>query len=185
MRTFIAIELDTQIKKALEHLIAKLKSSPCDVRWVKPQGMHLTLKFLGKVTAEMTFEVAKVMDSVCKKYPAFPLKLDGTGTFPPGSRRPRVVWVGVQTNNILLNLQKELEGEMAKIHFPPEKRTYRPHLTLGRIKSGHGLLPLIGQLESENKSEFGSMTVDEIILYESTLKPTGAEYTKISVSRLS
>jgi 2'-5' RNA ligase len=185
MRAFIAIELDPQIKKSLGQLVAKLNAKKCNVRWVKSPGMHLTLKFLGEVSSEKVLEVINVMHSVCKKYKAFPLKLAGTGTFPPGLRKPRVVWVGVDANKSLLHLQKELEEELAKISFPSEKRSYHPHLTLGRVKSGDGLSSLVDELENERGSEFGEMTVDEVVLFKSTLKPSGAEYTHISSSRLS
>ena len=146
--------------------------------------MHLTLKFLGEISPEKISEITKIMDSVCEKHQPFPLRLESTGTFPPDSKKPRVVWVGVQSSEVILSLQQELEHELVKINFPPEKRRYRPHLTLGRVKSYQGLPPLLKLLENDRKSEFGRMEVNELSLFKSTLKPTGAEYTKVSVSKL-
>lgn len=184
MRTFIAISLDNEIKNHLEQLIAKLKACQCHVRWVNANGMHLTLKFLGDVSSEKIPEISKVMDLVCEGYQAFPLELGGTGTFPPSSKKPRVVWVGVKSNDSLFSLQKELEDELSEIDFPKEKRTYSPHLTLGRIKSSQDMSLLLSLLESERESGFGRMQVNVLTLFESTLKPTGAEYTKVNTSRL-
>lgn len=185
MRTFIAVSLDNEIKNHLAQLVAKLKTCQCHARWIKADGMHLTLKFLGDVPSEKVPKISKVMDSVCERYQAFPLELGGTGTFPTGSKKPRVVWVGVKSNDSLLSLQKELEDELAKIDFPKERRTYSPHLTLGRIKSSQDMSLLLSLLESEREFEFGRMQVNALTLFESTLKPTGAEYTIVTTSRLS
>lgn len=184
MRTFVAIELDTGIKDSLSALIRELDTAGRSIRWVKPHGMHLTLKFLGEVSQDKINEVESVLGNIAKDYPAFPLNLAGTGTFPPGARFPRVVWVGIGENETLRMIQIRVENELEKIHFPREKRKFHPHLTLGRVKGPQNLETTLKTLAQYKEADFGGMTVNKITLFKSTLKPSGAEYTILSEHRL-
>jgi 2'-5' RNA ligase len=180
MRTFIAIDLDEEIKKNISELLRKLDRGSKNIKWVKPQGMHLTLKFLGEVTKERICEVETVLKNIAKEYRPFPLDLMGTGVFPPGSQSPRILWLGVRQSDTLIEIQSSLENKLEKLHFPKEKRTYHPHLTLGRVKIPHHLESILSILDQHRENEFGHMTVSRLTLFLSTLKPTGAEYTKLS-----
>ena len=180
MRSFIAIELDPTIKDAILAFIQKLDASAPNIRWVQPQGMHLTLKFLGEVAENKITEIRSVLDKIAKEYTRFPLSLKGTGTFPPTAPIPRVVWIGIEENQSLQNIQVRVENELHKIRFPREKRNYHPHLTLGRVKGPQNIETVIGKLSQNKQSDFGEMTVSKITLFKSTLKPTGAEYTIVS-----
>jgi 2'-5' RNA ligase len=180
MRTFIAIELDKTIKVTLSALIQKLDTGGRNIRWIKSQGMHLTLKFLGEVSEDKITEVKTVLGSIAKDYSRFPLSLKGTGTFPPAARIPRVVWIGIEKNEFLQNIQARVENELHNIRFPKEKRTYHPHLTLGRVKGPQNIETVMETLNQYKETEFGGMTVNKITLFKSTLKPTGAEYTILS-----
>lgn len=180
MRTFVAIELDKTIKDTLSALIQKLETGGSNIRWVKPQGMHLTLKFLGEVSADKITEVKAVLGSIAKDYSRFPLSLKGTGIFPPAARVPRVVWIGLEKNESLQNIQARVENELHNIQFPREKREYHSHLTLGRVKGPQNLETVMGTLNQYKETEFGGMNVNKITLFKSTLKPTGAEYTILS-----
>jgi len=180
MRTFIAIDLDETIKNAISEFIRKLDRGDKNIRWIKPQGMHLTLKFLGDITKEKMAGIQTVLNKITKGHPPFQLNLEGTGTFPPGKKNPRVLWIGVKENRTLLEIQSRLENELEKLHFPREQRKYHPHLTLGRVKNPYHLESVLCILDKNKEKEFGDMTVSQITLFLSTLKPTGAEYTKLS-----
>ena len=180
MRTFIAIELDNTIKDNVSELIQKLDTGGRNIRWVKPQGMHLTLKFLGDVSEDKNTKVKSVLGSIATDYSRFPLSLKGTGTFPPAARIPRVVWIGIEKNEFLQNIQDRVEKELHNIRFPKEKRKYFPHLTLGRVKGLQNIETIMETLNQYKEAEFGGMTVNKITLFKSTLKPTGAEYAILS-----
>ena len=184
MRTFVAIELDKKIKDSLSALIRKLDTAGRNVRWVESQGMHLTLKFLGEISQDKITEVESVLGNIAKDYPPFQLSFTGTGTFPPGARVPRIVWVGVGKNETLQMIQARVENELQKIHFPREKRKFHPHLTFGRVKGPQNLETVIRTLNQYKEVDFGGMTVNRISLFKSTLKPSGAEYTILSEHRL-
>jgi 2'-5' RNA ligase len=180
MRTFIAIELDQTIKDALSALINKLDSCGRNIRWVKPQGMHLTLKFLGEVSEDKIQEIQSVLGRMVKDYSRFQLRLKETGTFPPEARIPRVLWIGIEENASLQKIQTRLENELHKIRFPKEKRKFHPHLTLGRVKGSQNLETVMEILGRHKQDEFGKMTVNRVTLFKSTLRPSGAEYTILS-----
>jgi 2'-5' RNA ligase len=180
MRTFIAIDLDEEIKKAISEFIQKLDRGDKHIRWIKPQGMHLTLKFLGDITKEKISDVESALSKTVKDHRPFQLSMKGTGTFPPGKKFPRVLWIGVEENNTLEEIQSRLESDLERLHYPREKRKYHPHLTLGRVKIPYHLESVLALLDKNKEREFGDMSVNRITLFLSTLKPTGAEYTKLS-----
>ena len=180
MRTFIAIDFDDEIKDTISSLIQKWDTGDRNIRWVKNQGMHLTLKFLGEVSEDKTTEVKSVLANIAKDYPSFRLSLKGMGSFPPGTRHPRVIWIGIEMNEPLQNIQTRLENELHKIRFPKEKRKFHPHLTLGRVKGTQNLGTVMESLDQHKEAHFGRMTVNTITFFKSTLKPTGAEYTILS-----
>jgi 2'-5' RNA ligase len=180
MRTFIAIELETNIKNNLSEFIRQMDQKTRSVRWVNSQGMHLTLKFLGETAEKKVAPVRSALDLAVKDYAPFPLSLKGTGCFPPKAKFPRVLWVGVEPNETLLGLQTRLENEMEKLGYPKEKREFLPHLTLGRCKKPQELGPVLSILQEQEKRAFGKMMVDKITFFQSVLKPTGAEYRVLS-----
>ncbi len=184
MRAFIAIDLDEAIKSGLLRLIEALRKTGKGMRWVSWSGLHLTLKFLGEITEEQSLEVREALKRTARNHHPFSLRLQGTGYFPPGSKNPRVLWVGVQEETGLRALQEELETEMEKLGFAKEERKFHPHLTLGRVKSPSGLPETLAELEKERESEFGEMRVHMITFFQSILKPAGAEYTVISEAKL-
>jgi|Deesub1362B_J571_1020462.scaffolds.fasta_scaffold00006_264 2'-5' RNA ligase len=179
MRTFIAIELDEHLKTILSSYIRELEKSKTKVRWVKPTGMHLTLKFLGEIDQAKADRVIQELKETVRKYSRFPLDLCGTGTFPPGSRHPRVIWIGIKKDPTLMALACEIEDKMVQLGFPREKREFIPHLTLGRVKSQAGIGALLSRLKEDEDKPFGQMEVTGITFFQSTLKPTGAEYTPL------
>lgn len=180
MRTFVAIDLDDKIKKNISQFITKLDFYKPNVRWIKEQGMHLTLKFIGEIPEKKASDIRSVLMNLSQKQEPFPLKLVGTGMFPPRSRNPRILWVGVEENQGLMSVQKEVESLLEKLSIPRERRKFSPHLTLGRVKSSHNIKPVLDELSRNKDTEFGRMDVERITFFRSTLKPTGAEYSTLA-----
>jgi 2'-5' RNA ligase len=180
MRTFIAIDLDPEIKKTLSLLVDELDEGHRNIRWVKHQGMHLTLKFLGEIGREKVPEIENILRTISKRYGTFSLKFKGTGSFPPGMKNPRVLWVGIEEQETLAALQSQLEGELEKLGFPRERRKFHAHLTLGRVKSLSNIKETLSLLEKYRDRNFGEMKADKISFIQSILKPTGAEYNVLS-----
>jgi 2'-5' RNA ligase len=189
IRTFIAIELDETINAALTDLQEQLKAKvPRDsVRWVRPEGIHLTLKFLGDVPVSRIEVVEQALNQACVGFPAFSFSVGELGCFP-NPRRPRVVWVGVQEESgTLKRLQKAVEDEMAKLGFAPEGRRFHAHLTLGRTqrRASSGDVRRLGQLvEEADVGEVGQMEARAVSLIKSDLRPAGAVYTQLAEARL-
>jgi 2'-5' RNA ligase len=176
VRTFIALELSSEIKNELTRLVQKLAPLTRNVRWVRFEGMHLTLKFLGEISEAQAGGVTAVLEACCRGKSPISLSVMGTGWFPAGSRSPRVLWVGLEAGPELASLQSGIESALAREGFPPEGRDFRPHLTLGRVKSPQGLLPVLNEIEKAKSLEFGRMTVSQVTFFQSRLKPEGAEY---------
>ncbi len=183
MRAFIACDLDKSLKEKLEELICRLRRRGGDIRWVKPEGMHLTLKFLGEIGEETAVKVKNALGVLASRHKPFRLNFQGTGTFPPG-HKARVLWVGIKESPDLKALQEDLEREMEGLGFPSEERGFHPHLTLGRVKSSLGLGPVIQEFEKEAAAIFGETEVLRLTFFQSTLKPTGAEYSILGEYRL-
>jgi len=185
MRTFIAIDLDPEIKKALADFLSRLKKNgPKNISWVQEKGMHLTLKFLGEIEDAQAAPIVELLGRISGKYERFPMVIRGTGYFPPNPRYLRVIWVGAEDQPVLLTVQREIESELEKLGFPREKRAFHPHLTLGRVRAPVGLNPVLEELQKNKDTLFGEMRVRKITFFRSQLRPTGAEYTVLAEADL-
>lgn len=183
MRTFIAIDLDPEIKRTLSLLVDELSVQDKErrsVKWIRKEGMHLTLKFLGEIKKEEVLQIENALKNTVKKFSPFSLKVKGSGSFPAGKKSPRVFWVGIEEEKSLKALQSLIEDEMEKLGFPKERRVFHPHLTLGRVKIFSSLGPILAQLDTYKERYFGEMLVKRITFFRSILKPTGAEYSILS-----
>jgi 2'-5' RNA ligase len=189
LRTFIAIELPAEILRLMEQAQAQLKAAapPRSVRWVHVGGVHLTLKFLGQVPISQLDAITRAMSAAAQNVAPFTVTVGGVGCFPT-PKRPRVVWIGVSEPTGGLNsLQRAVESAISPLGYPPEDRGFQPHLTLGRV--AHDALPddikRLGQaITVAEVGTLGQITVREIALIKSDLKPTGAEYTLLQRARL-
>lgn len=175
MRTFIAIDLEAEIKKKLLALIQELEATRAAIRWVQPGGLHLTLKFLGEIDEAQAARVKAVLTAAAGHHAAFPLRLEGTGIFP-GERNPRILWAGFAAEPKLIALQTELEKALESEGFAREERAFSPHLTLGRVKGSERIKNAVAELAKHCQEPFGAMTVRKVALFESRLHPEGAEY---------
>lgn len=179
MRSFIAIELPETITSALSSLQQELKQCGADVRWVRPEGIHLTLKFLGEVEDKDVAGIVKMIEGTCMRYRAFNLEIKGTGVFP-NKKSPRVLWVSVYGNETFMELQREIEDGMASMGFEKENRRFSPHLTLGRFRSLRWKETLLDKIELNKDTKFGTMDIKSVSLMQSDLSPAGAKYTRVA-----
>lgn len=184
MRTFIAIELGKEIKDKLSQIQEELKSAQGDISWVRPENIHLTLKFLGELEEAKIPEILHCLKELASKITPFIIRISGTGAFP-GLKSPRVVWVGVKEDTgELARLAKTIENDLAKLGFPKENREFSSHLTLGRLRSGRNKDRLIQKLEKIKVLEL-TQRISSITLFKSLLQPTGAIYQGLSEISLS
>ncbi len=184
IRSFIAIELSLPVKTKIEDIQRKLKSSASDVRWVRTESIHLTLKFLGTIEEEQIPEITGSIEQCCTASVPFALTVHTLGVFP-SEKNPRVIWIGAEdSTGTLARLQQGLEKKLSTIGCKEEKRPFSPHLTLGRIKSPKGKKELMQRLAEHINCECGTLAAQEICLFKSDLRPGGAIHTKLRTFQL-
>jgi 2'-5' RNA ligase len=179
LRSFIAIELPDLVKLALAALQLDLKKCGADIRWVKSENIHLTLKFLGNVDGKKIENIVKHMEGACADYSNFNLEISGAGVFP-NIRSPRIFWAGIKVTDTLSELYREIDQKMASLGFEQEKRKFAPHLTLGRFRSVKGKAALVDKIEAHKNDLFGEIDVRTISLMKSDLSSAGAKYSRIA-----
>ncbi len=188
VRSFIAIHLPDDVRAELSSHEEKLKARRHPfVKWVDPESMHLTLKFLGNVAVDSIPQIVDAMSRVADSHAPFKLQVAGTGVFP-NWQRPQVVWVGVGGELDKLNaLQSWLESALSPLGFPQESRSFSAHLTLGRLRDR------VTPDERRRFSEFAqkvkfeaclSFEVNAIRLMKSQLTPGGPIYSELAVAKL-
>jgi len=191
IRAFIAIELDDATRRALGSLQSKLKSElgTNAVRWVAPQNIHLTLKFLGDVDAmrDSVPTLERAVADACIGIAPFVLRLSGVGAFP-NVTRPNNIWVGAHGDvEIATTLAKKIEDSYLVLGFPRESREFDPHLTLGRVKREAGTrerTEIAQMIATAPTRELGQYRVDHVSLMKSELKPGGSVYSRLFTVKL-
>jgi len=188
IRSFIAIELPNELKSELTRLEARLKSdNQPGVKWVNPDSIHLTLKFLGNIAADRTGEITRAMENAVQGISPFHLEVKELGVFP-NLRRVQVAWVGISGEvDKLSQLQKRIETALTPLGFAPETRAFTPHLTLARLRdqTPPDERQRFGQLIANTKFDTaGTIEVDAISLMRSQLTRKGAIYSQISLVEL-
>jgi 2'-5' RNA ligase len=184
IRTFIAVEIPEKIISSIARVQEGIKNYGFKIRWVRPESIHLTLKFLGNIEAADTENVGRAVFRASKEYTPLSLQVKGIGVFP-GIKRPRVVWVGITGQlETLFGLQKTLDKNLEAIGFSKEKRPFKGHLTLGRIKKKIDTNTFIEALDTFGNFETETFTADRVVLFKSELKASGAVYTKLMSARL-
>ncbi len=180
MRTFIAIEIPEETRQGLRDAQRVLRTDAVDAGWPKPEGIHLTLKFLGEVPEPRIPDITKALVSAAAGSRMFRLAVNGTGTFP-NARNARVVWAGLGGEIECLNrLQASVEDAMERAGFDREARVFTPHLTLGRIKYIRSRDAWLRTLDQVKDLKLPAFDVSSFNLMKSELKRTGAEYTQIA-----
>ncbi len=177
MRTFFALPVPEEAKKHIMETIKPFKDKNIDLKWVKPKGMHITLIFLGELDQRQADECARILREPGLKCKPFSVRYSGVGSFPPRGN-PRVIFCRIKEGaEECREVYEYLKGFVDSSIYK-EEREFHPHITLARVKGRAGDLNLdeIGNLE-------GVFTVDRCILYQSVLKPHGAEYREIASVR--
>jgi RNA 2',3'-cyclic 3'-phosphodiesterase len=175
MRVFIAVDLPNEIRQELAELERQLKPSTDTARWVAPESIHITLKFIGEVPEKRVEDVDAALTGLTWK--PFTITVRGVGFFP-GNRSPRVFWAGMEAPT-MQDLAVELDSRMERLGFDKEKRAFRPHITLARARDSRIDSSLVTASSEFAEHEFGSFTVDRIFLFKSTLNPGGAIYERL------
>jgi len=192
MRIFIGIDLDSEVRSRISRFLEGVASFAPDARWVRPESLHLTLKFIGEQTLERVEAIAGHLRRVGGS--AFDIRSAGYGFFPT-AKAPRVFWIGIHAGPQLAELARSVDTAAAELGIPHEERPYSPHLTLARAGAagrgsgspkwheGDGPNAVFAELEKRlaamSELDFGTMTAHEFILYQSQLSAGGSKYTKL------
>jgi 2'-5' RNA ligase len=177
VRLFVAFDVPEQVREKLAELRVRLKKICLNSRWMSLESVHLTLKFIGEVSLETVEKIRQAL-GIPPEFPPILLRFAGLGFFP-SARRPRVFWAGVAADPQLAALAGAIEAKLEPLGIPAEKRDFHPHLTLARFDSPQGTQALVAAVEALGAPEFGSETFHEFHLYQSVLKRSGAEYTRL------
>jgi 2'-5' RNA ligase len=179
VRCFAAVEISQETRRALEALLETLGPLGWDTRWVKPENLHLTLKFLGDVEEQRSVSVLEALEGAARETRAFRLGLKGVGAFP-SLGRPRVLWIGVdQGREDLVGLAKRIDAAVAPLGFAREDRPFSPHLTLGRRQPGPAGPELERALRERETLRFPLVKVEGVTLFRSILGPGGPVYRRL------
>ena len=187
MRLFVGLEIDPRIRKHIDTFMQGVRNFAPDVRWVSPESLHITLKFIGWWPEERLAELKRALSTVRGE----PTEIAFTGTgFFPTPRAARVFWIGIEAGRQLADLAAQVEAAVEPLGIAREQRSFAPHLTLARTGSGR---PQRGREDRENPHfkrlqaklaamptpHFGKMRPREFFLYESKPSPKGAQYTRL------
>jgi 2'-5' RNA ligase len=185
LRLFVAIELPHDVLAALEATQGQLRAQGLGgLRWVRPEGIHLTLKFLGDIEETKVEPIAHALERALCPFPRFTINVKSLGVFPDG-KRPRILWVGLEGNR-LSALALAVEKALEPLGFSPEGRGFLPHLTVGRWQRFEAPAKAFAEeLKPWQSHEFGESNVTEVIFFRSELKPEGAFYHPLKVVALS
>jgi 2'-5' RNA ligase len=159
----------------LKELQGELRPLTKSVRWVAPESIHITLKFVGEIPDKRIEDIDTALTGLSWK--PFTVTVRGVGFFP-GTRSPRVLWAGMEAPT-MQGLVERLDTRMERLGFEKEKRAFRPHITLARANNTRIESALVSGAAPYEEHEFGSFTVDRVFLFKSTLNPSGAVYEKL------
>jgi RNA 2',3'-cyclic 3'-phosphodiesterase len=183
LRAFIALELPAELQNAISHSTAPLRKalSRSVVRWVPPQNLHLTLKFLGDISPARLEQLAEALAVETVLHPAFSLSVGSFGAFP-NVNRARVLWIGLDAPATLFSLQSGIEAVTTRLGTPPEERKFSPHLTIGRVNQAanpEDLANLRTALDVTTVGDLGTVEVSAVHVFKSDIRPGGPVYTKM------
>jgi RNA 2',3'-cyclic 3'-phosphodiesterase len=177
VRLFVALDIPDAVRAALSELSDQLKRVCPNARWVRLEGVHITLKFIGEVPSEQAEDIRRALHNI-PSFSPIEVRFAGLGFFP-SARRPRVFWAGVEASPQLAAMAAAIEMKLEPLGIPPEKRPFHPHLTLARLETPERMQALSAAVEALGTPEFGRETFKEFHLYQSVLKRSGAEYTRL------
>lgn len=177
LRLFISVNLPRELIDKISDIQKEFSSFSQSVKWVKPEDVHITLKFLGPTSIDKISLVAGTIKDISKNHKSFSVDVKGLGCFPT-LKSPRVIWMGIVKGiNFLKEIADDIDNEMLKFGFPKEEREFKPHLTIGRVKALKDRRSLTNRIEKFSDLEFGSIQVKYIFLIQSQLNKGGPKYT--------
>jgi 2'-5' RNA ligase len=179
-RTFIAIKIHPgeKMREILDYFKQSLSQEK--IKWVDPGIMHITITFLGDTDEKIIPSVSDAIKQISLNHPPFELIFRDAGIFR-NLRDPRVIWIGTETNPVMQSLKANLDNELSRFGFEKETREFRPHLTLGRIKWIKNISALEEAINLYKDQEVQKESINELIYYESILKPEGPLYMPIII----
>lgn len=184
IRLFIALPLPNEVEHELGRLIGLFRPKTGAVRWVPAGNIHLTVKFLGDTEEKLVDQIGLAIDEVAAEYQPFAATIDRLGAFP-NLRRPNVIWVGASAPvEPAAEIARKIEHRMHELRFPKEKRPFKAHLTLGRVKQGQSIGELAEYLAAYRLIPI-ACPLDRLTLFKSTLTPGGAIYDRLHEAMLS
>ncbi|MDI6781253.1 MAG: RNA 2',3'-cyclic phosphodiesterase [bacterium] len=173
VRTFIALLINDELKNRLKQIQEKLRLANADVKWIAPEEMHLTLKFLGNTGISQIDDIFKAVSEVAGNFPPILISLSSVGAFPCVNC-PQIIWVGIdEGKEIICEINHCLENKLAMLGFKKEKKRFNPHLTVGRVKGLKGFTELTKRIVSV-ETPVERMLVSDIHIMKSQLTPQGA-----------
>ena len=183
IRAFVAVDLEPQTVQKIAEAIDRLRPRIPGIRWLPPANFHLTLKFLGNVDEAKIAPIAAALERDLYPFSCFTINAKGLGVFPD-LKRPRILWVGL-VGDELNALASRVEKALVPFGFAAERRAFTPHLTVGRWREFNGSSRELGEeVEKWQGHDFGRSKVDEVVLFQSVLKPEGAVYHPLKVVKL-
>lgn len=179
LRLFIAVPAPPQVRQSASRVLQQLRGHG-DARWLTPDRLHLTLRFLGATPAAQIPRICEVVGKTANAFSSFVVELAGVGAFP-NARRPHTVWLGVEPAERISMLATEIDRAVEGLGFVREQRPFRAHLTLGRVKSSHGIGSLTNALSRIDPPDEPRVAwpIQEIELIRSDLRPAGPDYTTL------
>jgi len=178
IRSFIAVDVsDNSILDNISKVQVKLKESGADLKQVKPNNIHITLRFLGEISSSILEKVMEQMENITVN--SFDLELREVGTFP-SIKYPKIVWIGMNKGSTELGeIHEQLEPRLREIGFMPDKKGFSPHLTIARVRTGRNKRELVDILNEIRSYDFGTMRAEFLRLKRSTLTPNGPIYSTL------
>jgi 2'-5' RNA ligase len=178
IRAFIAVPASDEVKEIVAKTVGELKAAGASVKWVEPENVHLTLKFLGNITAEDVEKLRVRLREALGSYSSFDVTAGKVGCFPGGRRAPRVIWIGLEgAIDRLKEIAVKVDETCAGLGFDPETRPFKAHLTIGRVRRGSGGLRELGESIGSIGFKPLKLQVDRVNLVRSRLSPQGPTYT--------
>ncbi len=178
MRLFIALPLDQSVEEQLGKIILLLRQKGGAVRWVAPKNIHMTLRFLGDTEESLVTSLRDIIDRHAGQFEIVTSQIDRVGVFP-NLNRPNVIWVGLQEKaDLLAELANRIEGSVRELGFEPDRKPFKPHITLGRVKDSRDLSGLTNFIRSYHLEPI-PLKLDRIVLFKSTLTPQGPIYERL------
>ena len=174
IRAFLAIDLDDDLKPKINRIIREFKETNANIKYVDLQNLHFTLKFFGDIDTDGIDLIAEKVEKVIRDFDPFTIKIKGCGAFP-NKNRIKVIWVGLDEDQILNELHDKLDKEFNSIGFDLDKK-FSSHLTIGRMRSAKAKDKVKNTLNSYADIDVGTMEANTIVLKKSTLTPAGPIY---------